>query len=57
MSRRKLPSGPRLADVHARFLADLPALADSQGFPVDQIPYVDFEGMVVGWLVEAPALE
>ena len=57
VSRRKLPGGPRLASIHARFLADLPALAESQGFAVDQIPYVDFEGMVVGWLVEAPALD
>ena len=57
VSRRKLPGGPRLASIHAQFLADLPALAESQGFAVDQIPYVDFEGMVVGWLVEAPAAQ
>jgi hypothetical protein len=57
VSRRKLPSGPRLTAVHAQFLADLPALAESQGFPAEQIPYVDFVGMVAGWLVEAPPWE
>lgn len=56
-SRRKLPSGPRLMAVHAQFLADLPSLAKSQGFADDQIPYVDFVGMVAGWLVEVPAGE
>jgi hypothetical protein len=56
-SRRKLPSGPRLAAIYAQFLADLPSLAGSQGFAAGHIPHVDFVGMVAGWLVEATALD
>jgi hypothetical protein len=53
VSRRKLPSGQRLIMTYERFLAELPALAEILGFEADQIPYVDYESMVVGWLLKA----
>lgn len=55
VSRRELPSGQRILRIHEKFLADLPALAAALDFDVDQIPYVDFERIVVTWLLEAPA--
>lgn len=57
VSRRKLPSGPRLLRVYDRFVAELPALAAALEFQPDRIPYVDFERIVVSWLVEAPAAD
>ena len=55
VSRRKLPSGPQLVRIHDRFLADLPAIAAELEFDPAAIPYVDFERIVAGWLVETPA--
>ncbi|MGA9581009.1 MAG: hypothetical protein WBR13_03440 [Allosphingosinicella sp.] len=57
VSRRKLPSGPRVAQTYERFLADLPALAAELGFDAADIPYVDFERIVVGWLIQAPSAD
>lgn len=54
VSRRKLPSGPRIVRLHRRFLADLPAIARELEFDADSIPYVDFELIVVNWLQQAP---
>lgn len=56
-SRRVLPSADRVVRVYEAFLADLPALANELEFQLEAIPYVDFERIVVGWLIEAPALE
>lgn len=53
VSRRKLPSGPRLVATYEQFIADLPALAELLDFEPDQIPYVDYESVVVGWLLKA----
>lgn len=53
VSRRKLPSGRQLARDFAAFCADLPATAEALGFEGTAIPYVDFERIVVSWLVEA----
>jgi len=55
VSRRKLPSGAQLVRIHAQFLAELPAIAAELEFDPAAIPYVDFERIVVGWLVETPA--
>lgn len=55
VSRRKLPSGAQLVRIHAQFLGQLPAIAEELEFDPDAIPYVDFERIVVGWLVETPA--
>jgi hypothetical protein len=55
VSRRKLPSAVQVVRIHMQFLADLPAIAAGLEFNPDAVPYVDFEGMVVSWLLEAPA--
>ena len=53
VSRRILPSAVRLTHLYEAFLADLPGLAGALEFEPEQIPYVDFERIVVGWLLEA----
>lgn len=55
VSRRQLPSANRLAATYTSFLVDLPELASALDFDPLHIPYVDFERLVVGWLVAAPA--
>ena len=55
VSRRQLPSAPKVAETYGRFIADLPALSEELGFVSEDIPYVDFERIVVGWLLAAPA--
>ncbi len=53
VSRRVLPSADRLARLHEGFLAELPAVATALEFDPDQIPYVDYERIVVEWLLQA----
>lgn len=53
VSRRMLPSADRIARLYETFLADLPGLARELEFDVSTIPYVDFERLVVGWLLQA----
>jgi hypothetical protein len=55
VSRRVLPSADKVATTYEAFLADLPALAAELEFDPAAIPYVDFERIVVSWLVTAPA--
>lgn len=55
VSRRQLPSANRVAGIYASFCADLPALVAELGFEDAKIPYVDFERIVVSWLLTAPA--
>ena len=55
VSRRALPSADRVARLYETFLARLPGLAAELEFDPDNIPYVDFERIVVGWLAEAAA--
>lgn len=55
VSRRQLPSGGRVARTYQAFLEDLPALAAELEFDPADIPYVDFERIVVSWLITAPA--
>jgi hypothetical protein len=57
VSRRALPSADRVARLYQTFLADLPALAAELEFDPADIPYVDFERIVVGWLLQAHPLE
>ncbi len=52
VSRRVLPSGDRLARLYQAFRSALPDLASDLEFDADDIPYVDFERIVVGWLLE-----
>lgn len=53
VSRRVLPSADRVARLHEMFLADLPALATALEFNPIRIPYVDYERIVVEWLLQA----
>ncbi len=53
VSRRALPSADRLVRLYKTFLDDLPALAAQLEFDPADIPYVDFERIVVGWLLQA----
>ena len=55
VSRRQLPSANRVSGIYANFCSDLPALAAELDFDLAHIPYVDFERIVVNWLVSAPA--
>ena len=57
VSRRALPSADRVARVYEAFQGDLPTIADDLEFQIDDIPYVDFERMVAGWLIEAPVIQ
>ena len=52
VSRRALPSANRIANLNRRFLADLPALAEKLDFDPESIPYVDYERIVVGLLLQ-----
>ncbi|TCS13983.1 hypothetical protein EV278_10829 [Caulobacter sp. BK020] len=53
VSRRQLPSADRVSRLLQSFMADLPTLAADLEFDPDTVPYVDFERMVVGWLLSA----
>jgi hypothetical protein len=55
VSRRHLPSADRIAGTYRSFLAELEAIARELEFAPDNIPYVDFERIVVSWLSRAPA--
>lgn len=55
VSRRKLVGSQKLQRAYAQFRADLPAWADDLGFDPARIPYVDFERILVTWLLESPA--
>jgi hypothetical protein len=54
VSRRTLPSADRVAKLHQAFLTDLPELAAKLEFDPETVPFVDFERIVVGWLLNAP---
>ena len=56
VSRRQLPSADRVARLFQLFVADLPSLAADLEFDPETVPYVDFERMVVGWLLTAEPL-
>lgn len=51
VSRRELPSADKIARLHEAFLGDLPGMAAELEFNPNRIPYVDFERLVVGWLL------
>jgi hypothetical protein len=57
VSRRSLPSAKLLQEAYSKFLTKKPAIADGLGFDPTAIPYVDYERMVMAWLLEAPSAE
>lgn len=54
VSRRKIRGTLVISNAYERFAAGLSAYAEELGFDPDDIPYVDYEGMVTSWLLEAP---
>ncbi len=55
VSRRQLPSGDQVTGIYQQFLDNLPTLTEELEFDSDNIPYVDFERIVVSWLTTEPA--
>lgn len=55
VSRRELPSANRIAALLTRFQADLVRTCADLDFDPKTIPYVDFERLLVNWLIEAKA--
>jgi hypothetical protein len=53
VSRRVLPSADTVVQLHTAFLGELPDLARAFGFDPADIPYVDYERMVAGWLLDS----
>lgn len=53
VSRRVLPSSAQVVRLYESFSAELPALASELEFDADHIPYVDYERIVVEWLLQA----
>ena len=53
VSRRTLPSADRISRLFGNFLRDLPGLATALEFGGDAIPYVDYERILVEWLLQA----
>lgn len=54
VSRRQLPSANRIQAIYSNFRDDLPALSQELEFDSAEIPYVDYERIVVSWLVTKP---
>lgn len=50
VSRRQILSAEKAVRLYQDFSFDLPALAAALEFDPENIPYVDFERIVVGWL-------
>lgn len=53
VSRRELPSSELIVVLYSKFRRQLPAQARKLRFDPERIPYVDFERIVVGWLMAA----
>jgi hypothetical protein len=52
VSRRALPSAVLLSQSYTRFVRDLPDLLAALHFDFNDLPYVDYERLVVNWLLE-----
>lgn len=53
VSRRQgIIGGAALVAAHARFRADLPAMAEVLGLEAASVPYVDFERIATRWLAD-----
>jgi hypothetical protein len=51
VSRRQLVTDLQVANLFEKFSIELPNLAELKGYEVTEIPYVDFEYLVTGWLL------
>lgn len=52
VSRRILPSSDRLTALFQRLSDELPQIVTDFGFSPNNVPYVDFERIVVEWLLQ-----
>jgi hypothetical protein len=52
VSRRHIPSSDRVIGPYRQFRRKLPAIADALQLDADNLPYVDYERIVVSWLVK-----
>jgi hypothetical protein len=57
VSRRQLPGGKKLIRWYHEFLAVLPSLANELDLDAATASYVDFEKMLLGWLLNTTAVE
>lgn len=57
VSRRDLPSGAKIERLLRDFKQQLPLFAERLEFDVTSIPYVDYEKIVVGWLLESEPVD
>jgi hypothetical protein len=57
VSRRDLPSGAKIERLLRDFRAQLPLIVERLEFEVANIPYVDYEKIVVGWLLESEPID
>jgi hypothetical protein len=57
VSRRDLPSGAKIARLLINFREQLPLIAERLEFEVVNIPYIDYEKIVVGWLLESEPID
>ena len=57
VSRRDLPSGAKIARLLINFREQLSLIAERLEFEVVNIPYVDYEKIVVGWLLESEPID
>jgi hypothetical protein len=49
-SSRKLPSPDECISTYRKFKRDLPKICDANRFDVNDIPYGDFQSIIVAWL-------
>lgn len=57
VSRRDLPSGAKIERLLRDFREQLPLIVERLEFEVANIPYVDYEKIVVGWLLESNPID
>lgn len=55
VSKRELPSGPRLKKLYRRFMVALPKLVKELELDPRDISYADFDRIVTGWLLQDAA--
>ena len=48
--RSNIPGGAKVAARYARFCADLPRLCQAANLQLDELTFIDYSNVVVGWL-------
>jgi hypothetical protein len=57
VSRRDLPSAAKIERLLRQFRDQLPLIAATLEFDVQDIPYVDYEKIVIAWLLESEPID